>query len=208
MGPAPVKTLADLKGKKIGVASAIDIYTYVVKQILRKAKVDPDKDVEFIAGGSQNQRLSAIIGGAIQGGLFSPPSDARLKDLGFNTLAFTPDYYPNLTLSVTTVRRDWAQQHGDVLRKVISAQADAIKWLYNPANKAQALQILVSATNARPSDASDAYDYYIGKHIWANACVQRSGLVNVVKIMHETQQLTKIVESDVPKFADTEWCPK
>jgi ABC-type nitrate/sulfonate/bicarbonate transport system substrate-binding protein len=208
MAPAQIKTVADLKGKKIGAASAIDIYTYVLKQILRKAKLDPDKDVEWVVGGGQNQRLSAIIGGAIQAGLFSPPSDARLKDLGFNTLAFTPDYYPNLTLSVTTVRRDWAQQHGDVLRRVLRAQEQAIRWLYNPANKAQALQILVTATGARPSDAADAYDYYIGKHVWVNACVQRAGLVNVVKIMHETQQLKTIAESDVSKFTDTQWCSK
>lgn len=208
MAPAAIKTVADLKGKNIGAASAIDIYTYVLKQILRKAKLDPDKDVNFVIGGGQNQRLSAIISGAIQAGLFSPPSDARLTALGFNTLAFTPDIFPNLTLSVTTVRRDWAQQHPDVLRRMLRAQTEAIKWLNDPANKAQALQILVSETNARPSDATEAYDYYIGKHVWSDACVQPSGLVNVVKIMRITEQLKTITEADVPKFADREWCPR
>ena len=206
MAPAAVKTVADLKGRKIGAASAIDIYTYVLKEILRKAQLDPDKDVVWIIGGGQNQRLAAVIGGAIDAGLFSPPSDARLKGLGFNTLAFTPDYYPNLTLSAETVRRDWAQQNGDVLRRILRAEAAAVRWLNDPANKAQAKEVLKTTINATPSDAEDAYDYYVGMHTWPDACVHMPGLVNVVKIMHVTQQLKSITEADVPKFADTQWC--
>ena len=61
MAPAAIKTLTDLKGKRIGVASAIDIYTYVAREMLRKAGLDPDKDVEWVVGGGQNQRLSAIV---------------------------------------------------------------------------------------------------------------------------------------------------
>jgi ABC-type nitrate/sulfonate/bicarbonate transport system substrate-binding protein len=208
MAPAAIKTVADLKGKRIGAAGEIDVYTYVIKQILRKAKLDPDKDVEFVYGGGQNQRLSAIIGGAIQAGLFSPPSDARLKDQGFHVLAFAPDVAPNLALSVTTVRRDWAEQHSDILRKLLRAQYEAVQWLNNPANKAQALTILETTINARPADAEAAYDYYIGKHIWADACVHRPGLLGVVNIMHETGQLTTLTPSDVPKIADPEWCAK
>jgi NitT/TauT family transport system substrate-binding protein len=208
MSSPSIKTLADLKGKRIGAAGEIDVYTYVIKQILKKAKLNPDKDVEFVFGGGQNQRLSAAIGGAIQAGLFSPPSDARLKDLGFNVLAFAPDYFPNLTLSVTTVRRDWAEQHPDILRKLLRAQTDAVQWLNNPANKAEAIQILMTAVNANQSDATQAYDYYIGKHIWADACVHPRGLVEVADILQTTGQLTTLTPKDVPKYTDTKECPK
>lgn len=208
MAAPGIKTIADLKGKKIGAASAIDIYTYVLKQILIKAKLDPEKDVEWVVGGGQNQRLAAAIGGAVQAGLFSPPSDARLTGLGFTTLAFTPDYYPNLTLSAETVRRDWAQQNGNTLRHLLAAEAAAVKWINDPANKAKAIEILAKAVNATPADAEDAYEAYIVKHAWTDACIHRPGMVNVVKIMHETKQLKTITEADVPKFADPEWCAK
>jgi len=208
MAAPGIKTIADLKGKKIGAASAIDIYTYVLKQILRKGNLDPDKDVDWVVGGGQNQRLAAAIGGAVQAGLFSPPSDAKLTGLGFTTLAFTPDYYPNLTLSAETVRRDWVEQNGDTLRHLLAAEAAAVKWLNDPANKAGTIDILVKAVNATPADAEDAYEAYIGKHAWTDACIHRPGMVNVVKIMHETQQLKTITEADVPKFADPQWCSK
>lgn len=208
MAAPGIKTVADLKGKKIGVASAVDIYTYVLKQILRKAGLDPEKDVDWVVGGGQNQRVSAMVGGAIHAGLASPPSDTRLKDLGFTSLVFTPDIYPYLTLSQTTVRRDFAEQHADVLKKVLLAQTEAVRWLNNPANKAEAIKLLETTINAKTSDAEAAYAYYIGQHVWPDACVHRPGLVNTVKIMRETHQLTTITADDVPKFADPQWCPK
>ena len=207
MTPGPIKTFAQLKGQKVGVASAIDIYTYVLHVIFQKHGLNPDKDVDWVVGGGQNQRLSAIIGGAIQGGLFTPPSDARLTGMGFNTLAFTPDYFPNLTLSQQTVRADWAQQHPDVVHKLLVAQQQAVQWLNNPANKAQAIQVLEDEIHATPADAEASYDYYIGKHVWPNACLHPSGLMNVVQIMHVTGQLTTFDQSDLQKHIDTQ-CPK
>jgi ABC-type nitrate/sulfonate/bicarbonate transport system substrate-binding protein len=209
MAPAGIKTLKDLKGKRIGVASAIDVYTYVAHEMLRKAGLDPDKDVEWIVGGGQNQRLSAIAAGAIQAGFFTPPSDSKLAAQGFNTLAFAPDYFPDLTLSATTVKRDWAQAHPDVLRHFLQAQSDAVKWLYAPANHARAVAILQQATNSSASEAEDSYAYYVGKHVFpANACVTRPGLENVVKIMRTTGQVKTLTVADVSKFTDTQWCPK
>jgi ABC-type nitrate/sulfonate/bicarbonate transport system substrate-binding protein len=209
MAPAGIKTLKDLKGKRIGVASAIDVYTYVAHEMLRKAGLDPDKDVEWIVGGGQNQRLSAIVAGAIQAGFFTPPSDSKLAAQGFNTLAFAPDYFPDLTLSATSVKRDWAIAHPDVLRHFLAAQSDAVKWLYVPGNHARAVQILEQATNSSPAEAEDSYTYYVGKHVFpANACVTRLGLENVVKIMRQTGQLKTVTVADVPKFTDTQWCPK
>jgi ABC-type nitrate/sulfonate/bicarbonate transport system substrate-binding protein len=209
MAPAAIKTLKDLKGKRIGVASAIDVYTYVAHEMLRKAGLDPDKDVEWIVGGGQNQRLSAIAAGAIQAGFFTPPSDSKLAAQGFNTLAFAPDYFPGLTLSATSVKRDWALAHPDVLRHFLQAQSDAVKWLYVPANHARAVAILQQATNSSPAEAEDAYVYYVGKHVFpADACVTRLGLENVVKIMRQTGQVKSLTVADVPKFTDTQWCPK
>jgi ABC-type nitrate/sulfonate/bicarbonate transport system substrate-binding protein len=201
-----VKTIADLKGRRIGIPSEIDVYTYVIKQILRSGKLDPDKDVEWIIGGNSSRRLAAIVGGAVDAGLFSPPADSRLKSEGYNTLAFTPDIYPNLTLSAETARRDWAEQNAEALRRLTRAQANAAKWLRDPANKARALEILLATTGGTTADAEDAYAYYANTDVWQHTCINRPGLANVVKIMHETGQLTKLTEADVPKFADPKFC--
>ena len=92
------------------MASEIDVYTYVIKTILRGAGLNPDKDVVWVVGGNQQRRLAAMTGGNIDAGFFSPPSDSRLRKAGFNGLAFAPDYVPHLMLSTQVVRRDWAQE--------------------------------------------------------------------------------------------------
>src|SRR3984957_14790427 len=111
--PPAIKTFKDLKGKTIALADPTDIYTTVMQQILKKNGLNPDTDVQFLYGPGQNQRYAAIIGGAIQGGFFALPADADLISRGYNALAFTPDYFPNLTLSVIAVNRSWAQTHAD-----------------------------------------------------------------------------------------------
>ncbi len=204
-----IKTVQDLKGKRVAISSAIDVYTYVLKNFLRKGGLDPENDVEWVVGGSQNQRLAAIQSGAINAGLFSFPGSTRLTSLGYNTLAFTPDLIHELTLSVETVTADFAQKNnGEDLRKVLRAENEAVKWLNTPSNKAKAIEILAKSTGAKPEDSEEAYEYFIGHKYWERACVRPEGLTNVVKIMRETKQLTKLSEADIPKFVKTDWCAK
>ena len=124
------------------------------------------------------------------------------------SLAFTPDIIPSLALSVTAVRRDWAQQHPDVVRKYLRAQADAIAWLSVPANKAKAIEILGSATNSTPAEAATAYDYWVGKHVLGDRCVVSARFDSLLTILQSQNRLTTLKAGDASKLSDTEWCPK
>jgi NitT/TauT family transport system substrate-binding protein len=62
---SPVKTLADLKGKKIGV-TGFGLSEYPVgKAVLRLAGVDPEKDVTWLAVGEQTRAGQALDRGEI-----------------------------------------------------------------------------------------------------------------------------------------------
>ena len=204
-GPS-IKTLADLKGRKIGISSEIDVYTYVLRQLLISAKLDPDKDVEWIVGGNSTRRLAAIVGGGMDAGLFSPPADSRLQREGYNVLAFTPDLYPSLTLSATAARRDWAEKNGETLKRYLLAQANAAKWLLDRSNKDRAIKILADVSGSSIPDAEEAYAYYIGTDVWTHACINRPGLESVVRILRITKQVSRLTEADVAKFAVQDWC--
>lgn len=209
MAAPGIKTLKDLKGKRIGAVAPYEAYTAVIKQILRKAGLDPEKDVDFVYGGGQNQRFAALIGGAVQAGLLSPPQDAKAAERGFTALAFTPDYYHFLQLSITTVRRDWAQQHADALRRYLRSQADASRWLNDRRNKAEAMQILETATRSTPDEAEAAYQAYVVRvHDFPdNFCVMRPGMEALLTLMHDTGQTTATA-TDVNRYIDDEYCPK
>jgi NitT/TauT family transport system substrate-binding protein len=204
-----VKTFKDLKGKTIALADPTDIYTTVMRTILKKHGLNPDSDVSLLYGPGQNQRYAAILAGAIQGGFFALPADADLASRGYNSLAFTPDYFPNLTLSVIAVNRAWAEQHPDVLRKFLRARSDAIKWLNNPANKDRAIAILMTETKLPIGPATASYDYYVAKaHLFpADGCVQRKGLDTLVRMLRDEKRVTGAA-SDAGKLMDRQWCPR
>jgi hypothetical protein len=77
-----------------------------------------------------------------------------------------------------------------------------------PVKQSRGDRVLQTATNTSPADATQAYNYYIGKHVWSDACVHSAGLVAVSDILHTTGQLTTLSSKDVPKFTDTKYCSK
>lgn len=209
MAAPSVKSFADLKGKNLALADAIDIYTTVAKEILKRNGLTLGTDVNVIYGNGQNQRYAAILGGAIQAGFFALPADADLKDKGYTVLAFTPDYYPHLTLSVNAVNRGWANDHPDALRRFLRARSNAIKWLYDPANENRAIEILATRTKLPRSAASAAYDYFIRKKTFPDdGCIRRPGLDALLAMLKEQGRLVKLGASDSAKLIDRSWCPR
>ena len=147
--------------------------------------------------------------GPVQAGLFAAPQDTKLAESGFHALAFTPDYYKYLRLSITAVRRDWAVKNPAAMRGYLKAMAEASRWLADPANKADALAILEKATNVSAFEAGDAYNEYVVKvrDFPTNYCVMKPGMQADLAMMHDTGQ-TKSTAADVDKYIDAEWCPR
>lgn len=78
----PIKTPAELKGKKITISrfgSGSDIITRVA---LRYWKLDPDKDVSFFQSGNTPTRVAALIAGHMDAGLVSSTGVAKIVATG------------------------------------------------------------------------------------------------------------------------------
>ncbi len=86
MVSSDIKTISDLKGKKVGVSmpgSTSDIATRIG---LARYGLDPDKDVTILPVGSSQNRTAALLNGSIQGGLDQPPGSLILEKQGLRTL--------------------------------------------------------------------------------------------------------------------------
>ena len=203
-----VKTLADLRGKTLSLAEPGDVYAEATKEILRKAGLNPDTDVNIRYGGNSNQRMAALIAGAVDAVPLVPPQDRVLIEQGFNAVAFYPDYFPNLTLSVTAVTRSWAANNSATLKAFMRAQAAAIGWLHEPANKDEAIKLLMEETKADQVSAIHSYDIYITKlNIFPkNGCVQTKGFEVMLAMLSKINKSVKEGES-INQFIDTQWCP-
>ena len=57
----------------------------------------------------------------------------------------------------------WAAEHRETLTAFARDYKRAVRWLYDPANKDQAIDILVKHAQQDRKDSSEAYDYLVAK---------------------------------------------
>src|SRR6516164_2257852 len=81
-----VKTVADLKGKKIGVTTFGSQEDSVIRFILKERGLLPDRDFALVAVGGAPTRLAALSKGVIQASVFIPPQDIAAEKLGLHEL--------------------------------------------------------------------------------------------------------------------------
>lgn len=71
--PPNIKSIADLKGAKVGIDSYGSAPDIAVRIALQKAGLDPDKDVSIVPVGNVPTRAAALLQGAIQATVINPP---------------------------------------------------------------------------------------------------------------------------------------
>jgi ABC-type nitrate/sulfonate/bicarbonate transport system substrate-binding protein len=81
-----VGDIGDLKGKKIGVSALGSRSDLVARVILRRAGLDPAKDVEVVAAGLSPARALAISKNLVQGAPLSEEVAAEAKKIGIKIL--------------------------------------------------------------------------------------------------------------------------
>ena len=59
---SPVKTMADLKGKRIGVTSMASAGVIVARALAKQAGLDPDKDISIVVAGESAQTAALLRG--------------------------------------------------------------------------------------------------------------------------------------------------
>ncbi len=81
-----VKSIADLKGKKIGVTTIGSQEDSVIRFILKERGLNPDRDFAMVAVGGAPTRLAALSKGMIHASTFIPPQDIAAEKLGLHEL--------------------------------------------------------------------------------------------------------------------------
>jgi len=81
-----IRTVADLKGKKIGAGRYGTLMDFLTRYILKKHGLQPDRDVALIQIDVGPELLQALIAGAVDGGALSHPAYSQAQQRGFHPL--------------------------------------------------------------------------------------------------------------------------
>jgi NitT/TauT family transport system substrate-binding protein len=159
LAKASIKTLKDLKGKVISVGGPKDITRLYVDRMLAPQGLKSG-DYDYVYAGATSARAQALLGGAVDAAILLPPSNFQVQSQGYNDLGLTMQYAPELAFSGTVVNRAWAARSADVLKRVLAAQSKSIDYLYDPKNRAEAVNILVKVSGQKPEDVDKSYDFF------------------------------------------------
>jgi ABC-type nitrate/sulfonate/bicarbonate transport system substrate-binding protein len=153
-----IKTYADLKGKTLSVDSLSTGFAFVLRKMLEKNGLGLD-DYKFEAVGGTPARWAALKEKKHAGTLSALAFLPEAKALGFNHLGNSLDVLGRYQGIVTASSRSWAEQNEKAMVGFIRARLASIDWIYDRANRDEAVKILLShLPNIPPAAAPKLID--------------------------------------------------
>jgi NitT/TauT family transport system substrate-binding protein len=122
-----ITSLADLRGKQIGVNSFGGAADSILRYLLRQTGVDPERDATILQVGAQNERVAALRSGAIQATLVDPPFSSIAEKEGLRVLLDTTELGLAYPQDVLVVNREWLGSNRDTARRILQGVADGGK---------------------------------------------------------------------------------
>jgi NitT/TauT family transport system substrate-binding protein len=156
-----IKTPADLKGKRIGVASLSGGNWMFTMLALEHWGIDPKRDgITFRVIGDTGARVQAIATGLVDGSLLGYTHGGILRRQGYPILADVADLNIPFQDSGLFTRKSFIAQHPETVENVLRALLEAISFIQEPDNKTAVLKGLAQWLRLpNPEDALDGYDF-------------------------------------------------
>lgn len=136
-----IKSVADLKGKKIGTDRIGGSSYYATRRMLEKLGLKPE-EVEFtqVTGGG-NQRVAAFRSGILSG-VVSTVERFERAGIPYAVLADAIELGIRSIGSSYITTRTFRDQNRDTVQRFITALVEASQWAKNPKNRSPVLQIV------------------------------------------------------------------
>lgn len=201
-GKPAIKSISDLRGKRIILGGAKDITRIYLERTLIPNGVKPD-DYDMIFAGTTAARFAALSSGGVDAAILVPPFAFKAKGAGFSLVANVADYVRDLPFTGYAAHTAWAKAHKPALLGFLAAMSKGVDWFNQDANRAEANDILVKESGLSREDVEMTYDYYRALKIFdRRGLVEASTVNNLIKAMQDMGDLEGTL--DVTRFIDPE----
>lgn len=173
---SPIKSIADIKGKKIGYTNPKSGSDMLMRMVFQRAKIDV-KDVELVATGGMREGLAMLAAGQID---VMPVVEPVLTNLGakFRAVFKVADYVPTMTQTVGFTTSAFLKSRGEDLKKLLAARRKAVDFIY--ADPKAAAEIIAKTHNLKPEIAAAITDRFAKDKYWSRGDFDKDGLdVNI-----------------------------
>jgi NitT/TauT family transport system substrate-binding protein len=190
-----IKSMKELKGKVVSVGGAKDITRIFFERMLAPSGVEP-KDVDLIFAGATSARLAALQSGAADAAILTAPYNFHAEAAGYTNLGLTADTV-DMPFSGVSTNRNWAQRNKSTIEKFLAVYTKAIHWLSDPANRKEAIEMMVSVSNLKTPDVEKSYEFLVkGNFLEPTGRISKSNLAKVVDALKELGDIPAGFEVD------------
>jgi ABC-type nitrate/sulfonate/bicarbonate transport system substrate-binding protein len=170
-GNQGVASVKDLSGKTVALTTQGSETDFALTALLQSQGVNPSSvQRKYLV--TAPQMLSAMHSGAVQAGLFQPPTAQSLTQSGGKVV----DSLSNLPYAVGayTASSNFATAHPDAIKKFVQAEKATLAYLRsNPAETQAAILQYNPTSNA--ADVKIAYNFFV--HVWKPDPTINAGLI-------------------------------
>jgi NitT/TauT family transport system substrate-binding protein len=203
---SPIKTLKDLKGRKIGYTNPRSTSQALATLLLQKAGYKTE-DAELVKTGGFGPMLAALDLDQIDVAAVTEPLWSKVKDK-YRVLVTGAEALPPLDNVVGMATGEAVRTRGDFIRGVIRARRRAVEFMI--AHPDEAGDIVAKPFNITPEVARSAVrnlttSYTQGIPYWGNGQIHLEGMKRIIEVQRSVGALTG--EVDLSKIIDTQFLP-
>jgi ABC-type nitrate/sulfonate/bicarbonate transport system substrate-binding protein len=136
-----LKRFEDVKGKTLSVDAMTTGYAFVLFDLLRRAGIGRG-DCEIVRVGGMTQRYQSLLAGREDGTLLSAPYNLIAQSQGLTELVKAHAVIGPYQGNVAAAKRSWIEAHPSRAEAYVRGYRKAIDWLYQPANRSEAIKAL------------------------------------------------------------------
>jgi ABC-type nitrate/sulfonate/bicarbonate transport system substrate-binding protein len=187
VGNPEIGSVADLKGKLVGISSRGGLHDVTMRRIFAQTGIDPSQ-VTLITVGEQGAMLAGIKSGRISAGLLNPPHNFVAYRQGLKNLGFAGNYFRIPSTGIVTMR-DTLERAPEQVRRVTRALARAR--LFARENKPATVAILKRFVRLDDEDLiSKIYDYH-RKAETPDGKIDGTLMTETIRDVRQTEGITK-----------------
>jgi NitT/TauT family transport system substrate-binding protein len=204
-----INTLADLRGKKIGVNAALASEDYFTgRTMFGDVGLREGPDYTFTNVGVTTARVAALNAKQVSGLLLFPPDTLQALQSGNKIIAQASDS-PSLRgaqFGTLVSLQSWYGKNRDTATAFARGYQNSIKWLYDPANRNKAIGDIANQMKVSPQAAAITYDYFMRTLPPESPTgeFELPYLQKMLKNAHDDnlESIASVSESDLGKFYD------
>lgn len=154
-----IKSPQDLKGRRLGITRFGTSDDFVMRYILMKWGLKPDRDVTLLQMGGSQETLAGMVAGRIDGGSLSAPLNLKAQQRGFQMLVDSSALGLEYQGAGVVTTRSYVRDKPEVIRRYLRAYVEGLHRLKT--DRDFSLNVLAKYTRTTERDMlEETYRHY------------------------------------------------